>query len=207
MSPVWTVESNDQESSFGYSVGTAGDVNGDGYSDAIVGTCGIGTQAAYVYHGSAGGLGSNASWTAYGDGGIMPYFGWSVGTAGDVNGDGFSDVIVGASGYDNGQEREGCAYVYHGSPGGLSLSAVWKVEGNQAFAWLGYSVGTAGDVNGDGFSDVIVGVPYDYLDPDSGRAFVFHGSSVGLGTSPSWTMLESGSGHSVGTAGDVNGDG
>jgi hypothetical protein len=84
-------------------------------------------------------------------------FGFSVASAGDVNGDGFSDVIVGAWLFDNGETDEGRAFVYHGSASGLSTTPNWTAESNQAGAWFGYSVASAGDVNGDGFSDVIVG--------------------------------------------------
>jgi hypothetical protein len=79
------------------------------------------------------------------------------GTAGDVNGDGFSDIIVGAVVYDNGQTDEGRAFVYHGSATGVAMAAAWTAEGDQTNANFGYSVAAAGDLNGDGFSDVIVG--------------------------------------------------
>ena len=103
-------------------------------------------------------------------------------TAGDVNGDGYSDVIVGAPRYDNGQTDEGRAFVYHGSAAGLAPPPAWTAEGNQAGADFGGSVATAGDVNGDGYSDVIVGAPvYDNGQTDEGRAFVYHGSAAGLG--------------------------
>ena len=83
-------------------------------------------------------------------------------TAGDVNGDGFSDVIVGAYRYDNEQGNEGRAFVYQGSAAGLANFPDWTAESNQPGAQFGVSVGTAGDVNGDGYSDVMVGAPlYD----------------------------------------------
>jgi hypothetical protein len=85
------------------------------------------------------------------------YMGCSVATAGDVNGDGFSDVIVGAEGYDGGNRREGRAFVYHGSATGLSLTANWIAESDQDSAYFGNCVSTAGDVNGDGYSDIIIG--------------------------------------------------
>jgi len=80
-----------------------------------------------------------------------------VATAGDVNGDGYSDVIVGAEQYDNGEADEGRAFVFVGSAAGLGTHAAWLAEGNHVSAWFGHSVSTAGDVNGDGYSDVVVG--------------------------------------------------
>jgi hypothetical protein len=183
-SASWTAESNQGSASFGFSVGTAGDVNGDGYSDVIVGAPFYDNGEtyegrAYVYHGSASGLSGTAAWTAESNQGSA-FFGFSVGTAGDVNGDGYSDVIVGAYLYDNGETDEGRAYVYHGSASGLSGTAAWTAESNQANAYFGYSVGTAGDVNGDGYSDVIVGAYYyDNGETDEGRAYVYYGNAGG----------------------------
>jgi hypothetical protein len=83
---------------------------------------------------------------------------YSVASAGDVNGDGFSDVIVGAHLFDQRlRPNEGAAFVYHGSASGLSTTPNWTAESNQGNAQFGVSVASAGDVNGDGFSDVIVG--------------------------------------------------
>jgi hypothetical protein len=215
-SPAWTAESDQAEAHFGYSVGTAGDVNGDGYSDVIVGAPlydngQTDEGRAYVYHGVAGGLNPSPAWTAEGDQ-VDAWFGLSVGTAGDVNGDGYSDIIVGAPGYDNGQADEGQAYVYHGAAAGLNPGPAWTAESDQAGAYFGASVGTAGDVNGDGYSDVIVGAYYyDNGQTDEGRAYVYHGATMGLGADPAWTAesdhVGAWFGASVGTAGDVNGDG
>ena len=109
-------------------------------------------------------------------------------TAGDVNGDGYADVIVGAPFYDNGQTDEGRAFVYHGSAGGLSGSAAWTAESDQAGASFGLSVATAGDVNGDGYADVIVGAPTTTNgQTNEGRAYVYHGSAGGLSGSAAWT--------------------
>jgi hypothetical protein len=216
LSPAWTAEGNDQNASLGHSVGTAGDVNGDGYSDVIVGVpynldlSGTLRGKTLVYHGSASGLGASPAWTVQGD---QPGsgFGISVGTAGDVNGDGFSDVIVGDYQATNGESQEGRAFVYHGSLSGLSPAPNWTAESNQAHSAFGCSVGTAGDVNGDGFSDVIVGASAYSNVTNTGRAFVYHGSPSGLGLAPAWQANAGGNGvafgSSVGTAGDVNGDG
>jgi hypothetical protein len=213
---AWTAQSDRGFVRFGLSVGTAGDVNGDGYADVIVGAPEYLGGRAYVYLGSAAGLSADAAWTVGRD---QPdeaiLFGWSVGTAGDVNGDGYADVIVGAPQEKNGQTHEGLAYVYHGSATGLSATAAWTAEGDQASAYFGQSVGTAGDVNGDGYADVIVGMPgyafWPIWQADQGRAFVYHGSATGLRATAAW--MDEGDqrydrfGYAVGTAGDVNGDG
>jgi hypothetical protein len=214
--PSWTAESNQALAQFGNSVASAGDVNGDGFSDVIVGARFFDNGEtdegrAFVYHGSATGLSTSANWTAESNQ-ASAQFGYSVSWAGDVNGDGFSDVIVGALGFSNGEANEGRVFVYHGSATGLSTSANWTAESNQASAQFGYSVSWAGDVNGDGFSDVIVGAPsFDSPEANEGRAFVYHGSATGLSTSANWTAESNQSfayfGWSVSSAGDVNGDG
>lgn len=107
--------------------------------------------------------------------------GWSVASAGDVNGDGFDEVIVGADRYDNGQENEGAAFVYHGSALGLKTTSGWMGESNQEYGYYGGSVATAGDVNKDGHSDVLIGAPsYDSGENyDSGVVFLYRGGPEG----------------------------
>ena len=94
--------------------------------------------------------------------------GRSVAHAGDVNGDGFLDLIVGASGADNGGSGSGSAYVVFGSASGfgagVDLSGLngtngFRMDGESASDSAGYNVAAAGDVNGDGFDDVIVSAP------------------------------------------------
>ena len=85
-------------------------------------------------------------------------YGWSVAGAGDVNGDGCDELLVGAPLYDRDQADEGSAYLYYGSPLALLTQAAWSSLGGQKGAHLGAAVDTAGDLNGDGFSDVVVGV-------------------------------------------------
>jgi hypothetical protein len=215
-SAAWSAEGNQDFARFGVSVATAGDVNGDGYSDVIVGATmfdNVETDegAAFVYLGGAGGLASNAAWTAESDQ-ASASFGYPVGTAGDVNGDGYSDVIVGAELFDNGQTNEGRAFVYLGGAGGLETSASWNVEADQAEARSGFAAATAGDVNGDGYSDVIVGARlFDNGESNEGRAQVHLGSAAGLATSPVWSsesnLAGASFGFSVAPTGDVNGDG
>ena len=79
---------------------------------------------------------TSPGWTAEGNQ-AGAWFGWSVGTAGDVNGDGNADVIVGARGYDSWESGEGRAFVYHGSATGLSAAAGWTAEGDQGDAQFG----------------------------------------------------------------------
>ena len=213
--PGWIVESDQAYASFGRSVATAGDVNGDGYSDVIVGAYVFdGGQEdegrVFVYHGSAGGLGTSPAWIAEGNQEDL-YFGVSVATAGDVNGDGFSDVIVGATGFVYLNQPVGWAFVYHGSASGLSSTPHWTADGGQEDSNFGVSVASAGDVNGDGFSDVIVGASlYSNGQQNEGRALLYHGSASGLSLTPTWTaesdQLGANFGGSVANAGDVNGD-
>ncbi|MEW5989127.1 MAG: integrin alpha [Chloroflexota bacterium] len=213
--PDWIAEGNQASAYFGWSVGTAGDVNGDSYVDVIVGAWqydnGETDGRVFVYHGSAIGLSFIPNWVAIGDQ-ADAYFGGAVGRAGDVNGDGYDDVYVGADGYTNDQEEEGRVYVYYGSAAGLSQTADWIVEGDQEGAAFGHAAGAAGDVNGDGYDDLIVGADdYSNGQEEEGRAFVYYGSAAGLSLIPAWTaesnQAEANFGFAVGSAGDVNGDG
>jgi hypothetical protein len=215
--PAWYKDSGHADVWFGYSVGTAGDVNGDGYSDVIVGapywTDGQTDEGgAWIYYGSSSGTISAPAWYKQPDH-AGAHFGFSVGTAGDVNGDGYSDVIVGSPDYDHPTTDEGLASVYHGSASGVSSTPAWFGQGDFEDAQYGYSVSTAGDVNADGYSDVIVGSPYwsDDANLNEGRAWVYLGSSSGLNSTASWhaesNKFDARMGWSVSTAGDVNGDG
>ncbi len=212
---AWTAESDQAEARAGWSVGSAGDANGDGYSDVAVGAVlydnGQSNEGRVsVYYGSAAGPAAAASWTAESNQ-ANAYYGASLNAAGDVNGDNYGDLIVGAYLYDNGQTNEGRAYVYHGSATGLAAAAAWTAESNQTNAYTGYSVASVGDVNADGYGDVIVGAYlYDNGQTDEGMASVWFGSATGLATAAAWTgesdQATAWYGFSVG-GGDFNGDG
>src|SRR5204863_5371998 len=101
-------------------------------------------------------------------------FGYSAASAGDVNGDGYGDVMVSALLYDGpGNTDEGRAWLYYGNAAGLIATPARILDdANQNGAWFGSSLASAGDVNGDGYGDVIIGAR-KYA--GSGAAFVYYG--------------------------------
>ena len=193
-------------SSFGESVSGAGDVNGDGFDDLIVGARGVDKNGrdinfgrARVFSGVDGSVLYNFDGDSAGD-----QFGESVSGAGDVNGDGFADLIVGARFDDNNAPSSGSARVLSGSDG----SVLYNFDGDSAGDFLGGSVSGAGDVNGDGFDDLIVGVDRDDNNgTDSGSARVLSGSDGSVLYVFDGNSAGDQFGFSVSGAGDVNGDG
>ena len=124
----------------------AGDVNGDGFSDIIVGAKNAGTGGtATVLNGVDG----TVLRTITGEGGEFAY---AVAGAGDVNGDGYADLIIGARNFSDNAASAGAAYVYSGSDGQL----LYRYEGQLA-EYVGESVAGVGDVNNDGFDDFLIG--------------------------------------------------
>src|SRR5690606_6601105 len=108
----------------------------------------------------------------------------TVAIAGDVNGDGYDDVLVGAPSYDGGQNYEGRVFLYEGSSSGPSTTADWSVESNASGATFGLALAAAGDVNDDGYDDVIIGAP-GYSD-GAGLAVVYYGASQGFNLIADW---------------------
>lgn len=162
----------------GVEVEIAGDVNGDGFDDIVAGADGVsaGTGRAILFLGSASGPKDMPDWSldAAQPGAAL---GSDVAGAGDVNGDGFDDVIVGAYRYDGPATDSGRAWIHLGGPAGLSLTPSWEVNGAVAQAYFGGAVSSAGDVNGDGADDVIVGVQgFEGIPVPVGRAFLFLGA-------------------------------
>ncbi len=215
--PSWVFEGEQTAAELGVSVACAGDVNGDGYDDLIVGESHYdGTKMdmgmAYAFHGGPTGLAPAPSWMKQGDI-AKAHLGYCVAGAGDVNGDGYDDVIISSFNYRNPDVKEGRAYVYHGGPGGLADTAAWTAEGDKPYSYFAISVAGAGDVNGDGYDDVTVGASnYEVGElVDAGRAYVFLGDSTGLAASPAWIAEGDQAygllGRCVAGAGDVDGDG
>ena len=213
---TWTAAGDQDGAALGTVVASAGDVDGDGFGDLLVGAPGYDRGmpdegAAFLYRGSAAGLEVAASWTAGGNQAAAA-FGQSVAAAGDVNGDGYGDVVVGSPGWSGSLAGEGKAWVYLGSSAGLELAEAWSAEGGQADARFGAAVACAGDVNGDAHGDVVVGGPglVDTLVGEGG-ARLFLGSEGGLAGAPSWSAYggsaDGAFGSSVASGGDVDADG
>jgi len=203
---------------FGISVSGAGDLDGDGYADLVVGARGNNSGAVYVYYGSSTGVrsSSEARLTAS-DGASSDYFGYAVSGAGDLDGDGYADLVVGAYGDDdNYLSDSGSVYVYYGASTGVSGSSEAKLTASDGAGsdFYGYAVSGAGDVDGDGYDDLVVGAYGDNDDGlDSGSVYVYTGSSTGVRSSSELKLTASDGdtmdyfGRSVSGAGDLDGDG
>jgi hypothetical protein len=213
---AWSVESDQASSEVGSALGSAGDVNGDGFADAIVGIRQFDYPetdegAVFVFLGTPGGLTPGAQFAAYVDQSYA-YLGVWVAAAGDVNGDGFGDVLAGASGWESGEADEGLAQLWYGAPAGLATLRHLDVESNQASSSFGWSVASAGDVDADGYDEFLVGShQWDNGSVDEGRAWLYKGSATGVSSVPWWTaepdQALSAFGFAVAGAGDLNGDG
>ncbi len=244
----------------GIAVAGAGDVNGDGVADAVIGADRAGERyvksyagATYVLFGRGDGAFDPAVRLADLDGNTgfaVPGLeggdgnGAAVSSAGDINGDGFGDVLIGVPGGGEGEYGGGSyypyyyccpgeAYVIYGRdiPGGASFPAELAFDPDaqdEGFALfgedirgdLGAAVASAGDVNGDGFDDVLVAARED--DTYYGATHVIFGQPSGLASSfnvrdldgtngftirPVPAAIISYSADDVDAAGDVNGDG
>ncbi len=168
----WSQAGADVSYRFGMCVATAGDVNGDGYSEVVIGANYFNSRMgkAYVFNGGASGLSASYSWTANGEL-ASAGFGLTVASAGDVNGDGYSDIAIGSPQYNSNQ---GKVYVYPGSASGVSGTAIWTGTGAGATDRYGYGLASAGDVNGDGHPDLLIGAPY--ASTSTGNAYLYLGN-------------------------------
>ncbi len=195
------------------------DMNGDGIVDLLLGASGysgdIQAQGKiYVYKGTKQGLDPTPIFTAIGEG-EHDEFGRSVSGA-DVNGDGFPDVIAGATGLTGagkgaGAKVPGFMYVYYGSAKGISPTPGFKVSGVRTGGHLGEGMSAVGDMNGDGYPDVAIGErDFSCEGRDAGRIDVYLGGPNGLSKDRVWSAVgkgKGGVGRSVAPVGDLNGDG
>ena len=200
-SPTWSAACGVSGANFGWSVASAGNVNNTYHDDIIVGAKNFtngqtGEGAAFIWHSAEAGLspnpGTGSNMARRLEGNVASaQFGCSV-AGGNVNGDAFSDVAVGAPLYGNPQANEGKVFVYHGSTSGIPANANWSMESNQAGAQFGFSVALQ-DLNysPDQIADLIVGAPFfDWvpLTVDGGGTYVFYGvQTTGLNTFAGWS--------------------
>ncbi|MCE2518114.1 MAG: FG-GAP repeat protein [Alphaproteobacteria bacterium] len=184
----------------GTSVSGAGDINGDGFDDIIIGALngdpgGVGRGESYVVFGKNGNFAASIDLGDLdGDDGFRldgvsnsDFSGWSVSGAGDINNDGYDDLIIGAPNGDAGGDNSGESYVVYGHGGSfaasIDLSSLnggtgLRLNGGDDDGHTGNSVSSAGDVNGDGVDDLIIGAPLsDVGGAGSGETYVVFGRS------------------------------
>lgn len=210
--PTWSPVGEHAGSSFGSRMALVGDVNGDGHDDAVVGAvgyaatsvCSPSTQGkAYLYFGQPLGLSGTSTWSVSGGiGGNGCRLASALSGAGDVDGDGYADILLGAD------AGAGQALLFRGSPSGPSSVPAWSFAGESPSDALGRSLAGVGDVNGDGYSDIVVAAPA--RDSSRGRVYLFLGGN-GPGSVPDAIADGEAVGDRFGSwvagAGDVNRDG
>lgn len=211
----------------GYSVDGAGDINGDDYDDVIIGAYGDNAGAndagaAYIMYGGTGDTALSSIDLASADVKVTgeaasDAAGWQVRGGGDVNADGYDDMLISAYLEDTGGTNAGAVYVVYGQADAHasgSLSSAVKFLGETAGDEAGYSISLDGDINGDGYADMVIGAIYDDSNAtDAGSAYVVYGQADNFTTmdlSFADVMVQGNAANdNLGTmvsVGDINGD-
>lgn len=192
--PYWTFESNQVNAQSGYSIGTNGDINGDGRNDLIIGAPFYDNGetdegVVFVFLGTPLGFNLTPSFILeMNQAGAN--FGISVDFAGDYNNDGFDDIVVGANKYDGLLTDAGGIFLFLGNSGGISTIPFKSEFSNQSNSNFGFSVSGAGDVNNDGYDDLIAGAySYNFNATSDGIALLFYGEAA-LCTAPEEPIVE-----------------
>ena len=167
---------------FGYTLAGAGDLNGDGLADFAV-SGGTRTEPqVYVFYGRVTGPRSVAD-AVLRPPEAAPNFGATLAGVGDIDRDGWADLAVGAPI----GTVEGRVYVYRGGPAGIDVGSPYALRSPEATSRFGAALGTRGDLDGDGVSDLVVGDPS--VDREAGRVWVFRGATGGL-DAVRWRVLD-----------------
>jgi hypothetical protein len=190
--PSWTKTGDTSFELLGDCSGPAGDINKDGLSDVVIGSYGFDhfRGKASVYYGRRTGvLSQQPAWTGYGED-PGDWYGYSVASCGDIKGDGYTGVVIGAKHHRVGDmDHAGKVYVYYGSPSGLPKAPSWTAVGEAANEYFGWRALPTGDIRGDGHNGLMIsgyqyGIGRRHI---IGKVYVYYGTPQGLPSSPSWT--------------------
>lgn len=212
----------DTNDNLGYSVSFGGDINDDGFDDFVAGAPGSNFESgvtyfdagrAYIFYGGVNGITNSQVDTIYPPApDYSGQFGWDVAGLGDVNGDEYGDVLVSAYYFWGGTGIVGRVYLYYGGPEGLSATPSWTYTCAQNGSGFAYKIGRAGDTNGDGYNDFLIGAPFFTMDSTNcGAAFLFYGSPTIPSGTPDFVFYpqasDAGFGFAFAGGMDVNNDG
>lgn len=220
--PDWSSKGPVAGDGYGASIAGAGDVNRDGFADLIIGAplddqAGLDSGRIDVFHGSRADLSPMPNWSSHSplqirdahSSDLNAYFGGAVASAGDVNRDGYADILVWAHFAEEDDADEGVAFLFLGSANSLRREPQWIGQANQPFANFGIALDGGGDLNDDGYAVVLVAAPYASDEQQKeGLVGAWMASRRGLADEPAWTgesdRTEDYLGERLAFLGDVN---